>query len=56
LFVPERDFALTLLTNSTSGPRLLADLFEDDWALERFAGLHNPPAVPAPLSPTRLAE
>jgi CubicO group peptidase (beta-lactamase class C family) len=56
LFVPERDFALTLLTNSTSGARLVTELFLDDWALQRFAGLHNPPAAPARLSPARLAE
>jgi CubicO group peptidase (beta-lactamase class C family) len=56
LFVPERDFALTVLTNSTGGPRLKIELFYDDWALERFAGLRNPPAVPTRVSPARLAE
>jgi CubicO group peptidase (beta-lactamase class C family) len=30
MFVPERDFALTLLTNSESGPRLISRLFADD--------------------------
>ncbi|HEY9337542.1 MAG TPA: serine hydrolase domain-containing protein, partial [Kribbella sp.] len=39
LFVPERDFAITLLTNSESGPLLVADLFADDWALQEFAGV-----------------
>jgi CubicO group peptidase (beta-lactamase class C family) len=56
LFVPERDFALTVLTNSTSGYRLTADLFFDDWALQGFAGLRNPPAVPMHVSAARLAE
>ena len=54
-FVPERGFALTLLTNAASGPRLRGDLVVDDWALERFAGLHNPPAVPLALPAARLA-
>jgi CubicO group peptidase (beta-lactamase class C family) len=54
-FVPERGCALTLLTNATSGPMLRNDLVYDDWALERFAGLHNPPAVPLALPAARLA-
>jgi len=56
LFVPERDFALALLTNSTSGPALRADLFNDDWALDRFAGLHNRPVVVRTRTPAQLAE
>ena len=56
LFVPERDFAMTLLTNSSGGTPLKVDLFYDDCALQRFAGLHNPPATPIRLSPDRLAE
>jgi CubicO group peptidase (beta-lactamase class C family) len=56
LSVPERDFALALLTNSEGGPRLKSQLFADDWALQRFAGLRNPPAVSARLAPARLAE
>ncbi|GIE75112.1 penicillin-binding protein [Actinoplanes philippinensis] len=55
LFVPERDFALTVLTNSEGGPQLLAELFADDWALSRFAGLHNLPARPRALTPAELA-
>jgi CubicO group peptidase (beta-lactamase class C family) len=51
LFVPEQDFALTVLTNAESGPNLVADLFASDWALSRFAGLHNLPARERPLSP-----
>lgn len=56
LFVPERDFAMTVLTNSTGGARLKLALFYDDWLLGRFTGLHNPPAVPTRVSTTRLAE
>jgi CubicO group peptidase (beta-lactamase class C family) len=56
LFVPARDFAMTLLTNSSRGGRLRAELFLDDWTLQRFAGLRNSPAVPTPLPPSRLAE
>lgn len=56
LFVPQRDFAITLLTNSESGPLLVAELFADDWALQEFAGVDNLPAVPRELPPRRLAE
>ncbi|MDX3006344.1 serine hydrolase [Kribbella solani] len=56
LFVPQRDFAITLLTNSESGPALVAELFADDWALQEFAGVNNLPAVPQSLPPRRLAE
>ena len=55
-FVPERDFAMTMLTNSEGGTQLRMDLFYDDWALQRFAGLHNPPAVPTRLPLARLAD
>jgi hypothetical protein len=53
--VPDRDFALTVLTNGETGPALTAELFADDWALSRFAGLHNLPAVPRELSAAELA-
>ena len=56
LFAPERDFAMTMLTNSDSGVKLRLELFFDDWALQRFAGLHNPPAKPTRLPPARLAD
>jgi hypothetical protein len=56
LFVPERNFAMTLLTNSEGGGPLNVELLCDDWALQRFAGLRNPPAVPTRVSPARLAE
>lgn len=55
LMVPERDFAITLLTNSESGPALVAELFADDWALQEFAGVSNLPAVPRELPPRKLA-
>ena len=55
-FVPERDFAMTMLTNSDGGTQLRLDLFYDDWVLQRFAGLHNPPAEPTRLPAARLAE
>ncbi|WIM98503.1 serine hydrolase domain-containing protein [Actinoplanes oblitus] len=56
LMVPERDFAITLLTNSETGPALVSELFADDWALTRFLGLHNLPAEPRLLPADRLAE
>ncbi|GID57113.1 serine hydrolase domain-containing protein [Actinoplanes couchii] len=56
MIVPERDFALTVLTNSESGPLLTAELFGGDWAISRFAGLHNLPATPRTLPPEALAE
>ena len=55
-FVPERNFAMTMLSNSDGGMKLRLELFYDDWALQRFAGLHNPPAEPRRLPATRLAE
>ncbi|MEV6302307.1 serine hydrolase domain-containing protein [Actinoplanes sp. NPDC051861] len=55
LMVPEKDFALTVLTNSETGPVLLDDLVAGDWALSRFAGVHNLPAVPRSLSDVQLA-
>ncbi len=54
-FVPDRGFALTVLTNSTSGPALTAELCYGDWALRQFAGLSNPPAVPRTLTAAELA-
>ncbi len=55
IMVPERGFALTVLTNSDGGPKLLGDLFVDDWALRRFAGVSNLPAKPRSLSRPELA-
>jgi CubicO group peptidase (beta-lactamase class C family) len=55
IMVPGREFALTVLTNSDGGPNLLNDLFVDDWALRRFAGVSNLPARPRALSKRELA-
>lgn len=54
--VPERDFAMTVLTNSQTGAKLLAELFAEDWALQRFAGVSNPHATARKLSAADLAE
>lgn len=56
LLVPERDFAITLLTNSSGDRPLKVELFYDDWALQRFACVHNPPAAPALLPPEQLTQ
>jgi hypothetical protein len=55
IMVPERGFALTVLTNSDGGTKLISDLFTDDWALRRFAGVSNLPAKPRKLSRRELA-
>src|SRR5262249_50164693 len=55
LLVPEHGFAFTMLTNSEGGDQLVNDLFADDWALRRYAGISNLPAVPRALSPGELA-
>lgn len=53
--VPDRNFAMTMLTNSEGGAQLLVDLFADDWALRRFADVSNLPAVAQRLSAAELA-
>jgi CubicO group peptidase (beta-lactamase class C family) len=55
LLVPERDFAITVLTNSDGGEALGSDLCDDDWTVATFLGLHNPPAVPQTRTPEQLA-
>lgn len=55
LMVPDRGFVFTMLTNSESGPALLGELFADDWALRRFAGVSNLPASPLVLTSAELA-
>jgi hypothetical protein len=55
MFVPSRGFAMTLLTNSVGGGQLANELFADDWALRRFAGISNLPALPQYLTPAALA-
>jgi CubicO group peptidase (beta-lactamase class C family) len=54
-FVPDRQFAMTVLTNSTSGSRLLYELGRSGWALGQFCGLSNPSAAPIAQPPERLA-
>jgi CubicO group peptidase (beta-lactamase class C family) len=51
---PDRNFAMTVLTNSEGGTQLTNDLFADDWALRRFAGISNLPATPQHLSAADL--
>jgi hypothetical protein len=52
--VPERDFALTLLTNAQSG--LLLGFEVTDWVLDRFLGLEPPPLARVPVDPVRVAD
>ncbi len=53
--VPDRNFAMTILTNSEGGSQLTTDLFADDWALRTFAGVTNLPAASQHLSAADLA-
>ncbi|MGV0714442.1 serine hydrolase domain-containing protein [Mycolicibacterium sp. XJ662] len=53
--VPERNFAMTVLTNSEGGAALTTELFADDWALRRFAGVSNLPATTQSLTAAELA-
>ena len=53
--VPERNFAMTLLTNSEGGAHLTKELFAEDWALRLFAGISNLPATREQLSSAELA-
>jgi hypothetical protein len=46
---------MSILTNSTNGPMVIADIDRSGWALTAFAGLHNPPAATKALSPRTLA-
>lgn len=55
VLVPGRDFALTVLTNSEGGARLVVELAAEDWALKRFAGIGNLPATPHTLTDSQLA-
>lgn len=52
---PDRDFAMTVLTNSDGGFDLINDLFSCDWALRRFVGLTNMPTTPLHLDAVDLA-
>ncbi|HEY1655727.1 MAG TPA: serine hydrolase [Candidatus Tumulicola sp.] len=53
-FIPSRGFAMTTLTNSTTGPMLINELTRSNWALEHFVGLSNPPAKPEKRSAAQL--
>jgi CubicO group peptidase (beta-lactamase class C family) len=55
LLVPERNFGISVLTNSDGGVQLLPELFIDDWALSRFAGIQNQPAEPQSRTAEQLA-
>ncbi|HEX2528660.1 MAG TPA: serine hydrolase domain-containing protein [Geminicoccus sp.] len=55
MLVPEKNFAMTMLTNSEAGPLLIAQFFYQDWALRRFAGVSNLPAEPQSLTGAELA-
>lgn len=54
-FVPQRGFAMVILTNSTAGPMLIAEVDRSGWALKHFAGLNDPPAPTKTLSAAQLA-
>jgi CubicO group peptidase (beta-lactamase class C family) len=53
--VPAHSFAMTILTNSTTGPKLIAELSWSGWALSHFTGLSNPPATPRSRAAAELA-
>jgi CubicO group peptidase (beta-lactamase class C family) len=55
-FVPQKRFAMTVLTNSTTGPKLLVELGRSGWSLQHFIGLSNPPAAPQTRSSAELKE
>ncbi len=54
VLVPEREFALAVLTNADAGAALGQELTE--WALEQFLGLIQPPPATISVPPERLAE
>lgn len=54
IMVPSRRFAMTVLTNSEGGGPLVTELFADDWALRRFAGVGNLPATAQTLDAAAL--
>jgi CubicO group peptidase (beta-lactamase class C family) len=55
MLVPERRFAMVLLTNCETGRQLIPHFFAQDWALRRFAGLGNLPAPPRTMPAAGLA-
>ncbi len=54
VLVPERGFALAVLSNADAGAALGQEL--TDWALARFLGLTQPPRATSAAPPQRLAE
>ena len=54
VLVPERQFALTVLTNANRGRELNAEITA--WALQHYLGLAEPEATPLTLSTAALAE
>jgi CubicO group peptidase (beta-lactamase class C family) len=52
--VPERQFAVTVLTNADAGAALGVEATA--WAMERFLGLTHPALPPVAVSPARLGE
>ena len=55
LMVPQRHFALALLTNSEAAIPLFDEFFAADWALRLFTGLSNLPAPERHLDAAELA-
>ena len=53
LLVPERDFAITVLTNSTNGGQLHTAVAR--WALEAYLGVAEPDPEPLSLTEAELA-
>lgn len=54
LLVPEREFAITVLTNANRGRELHRDLV--DWALAHYLGLHDPEPTILARTPAELAD
>ncbi len=53
MFAPARDFALTILTNATSGGELTEDVTK--WALEHYLGIVEPTPTPLEWTEAQLA-
>ncbi len=52
-FVPERGFALALLTNASNGDEVIEPV--TTWALRHYLGVHEPERIPQPRTPQQLA-
>ena len=53
MMVPDKGFAITVLTNSTRGGELHGQVVM--WALEHYLGIKQPDRQPVKVDPTRLA-